>query len=110
MTGKDLSIIISHVRQYEQSDATTYELQSMKDHTLGVANLAKRFAQKITAHTPLGEVGYLLGLLHDMGKYQEAFQRYIKYASGIAGDSPTASTPHSAVGAYVAYEKLANHW
>lgn len=110
MTDSDLSIIIAHVRQNEQGDDATHELQSMRDHTIGVANLAKQFARKITANTSLEEVGYLLGLLHDLGKYQDGFQKYIKYASGIESASPAGSTPHSAVGAYVAYEALENHW
>ena len=52
--------------------------QSLADHLMGVAVLAKGFAAKVG----LGQVGELLGLLHDLGKYSHAFQSYLKSATG----------------------------
>lgn len=54
------------------------ESQSLKDHLHGVGELASGFAQKIDFE----DIGRLLGLLHDFGKYSLAFQNYIASAVG----------------------------
>ncbi|MBN2319631.1 MAG: CRISPR-associated helicase Cas3' [Acidobacteria bacterium] len=50
--------------------------QELFEHLDGVADLAKKHAQKIG----MGIYGELLGLLHDFGKYSEEFQEYIENA------------------------------
>lgn len=52
--------------------------QSLPRHLSGTARWAKRFAEKLG----LGMLGELLGLLHDLGKYSQAFQIYLKSAVG----------------------------
>ena len=52
--------------------------QELKNHLQGVGAKAKIFATKIQ----LPEVGELIGLLHDFGKYSQKFQDYIKSAAG----------------------------
>lgn len=52
--------------------------QSLESHLLGVAALARGFASKLR----VGDVGELLGLLHDLGKYSQEFQAYLKSATG----------------------------
>lgn len=52
--------------------------QLLQDHLFSVANLAKRYAEKIG----LGSFGEVSGLLHDYGKYDLRFQRYLNSASG----------------------------
>ena len=47
--------------------------QELYEHLEGVARLAKIHAEKIC----MGNYGELLGLLHDVGKYSEEFQKYI---------------------------------
>jgi len=64
---------IAHVRK---SDGC---LQSLETHLMNVAQLCRDFTGKID-HSEIGE---LLGLLHDFGKYSEQFQFYIKSATGI---------------------------
>ena len=61
---------IAHVRK---SDGT---IQWLPDHLVGVSLLAKKFASKIG----LADHGELIGLLHDLGKYSEEFQNYLKSA------------------------------
>jgi len=63
------------VARYRQSDGTP---QSLTDHLEGVSFLASAFAGKIGLST----LGELMGLLHDLGKYSNAFQGYIKSAEG----------------------------
>lgn len=51
----------------------------MHDHLVGVAQLSRCFAKKIGAQ----DMGELLGLLHDFGKYSQRFQTYIQSATGL---------------------------
>ena len=67
------NIFIAHVRT---SDGAK---QALFDHLTGTAKIAKQLADKIGL--PL--CGELIGLVHDLGKYSEAFQTYIKSATGI---------------------------
>lgn len=48
--------------------------QSMKEHLEGTAKLAERFAEAFGK----GDWGYCCGLLHDIGKYSDAFQKKIR--------------------------------
>lgn len=63
---------IAHVR--ENGDC-----QLLANHLLGVAEKSSRYAEKIA----LAKQGELLGLLHDLGKYSDEFQNYIKSATGL---------------------------
>lgn len=67
---------IAHVRQ---ADGT---IQNLEDHLRESATLCKLFATAIGL--PLS--GHLLGLLHDIGKYSAAFQKYIRDVTGINGE------------------------
>ena len=92
---------IAHVRALEDG---SYEAQPLLDHLHGVAELAQSYAEHITDYPEFGEIGYLLGLLHDLGKYQEGFQRYIRQQSGLDPTLNGWRTPHSPAGARYAYE------
>ena len=92
---------IAHVRALEDG---SYETQPLLDHLHGVAELAQSYAERITDYPELGEIGYLLGLLHDLGKYQEGFQRYIRQQSGLDPTLNGWRTPHSPAGARYAYD------
>ncbi|MEW6488908.1 MAG: CRISPR-associated helicase Cas3' [Thermodesulfobacteriota bacterium] len=63
------------VARFRQSDGTA---QSLSDHLEGSARLASLFASKVG----LPKTGELMGLLHDLGKYSDAFQAYLKSAQG----------------------------
>ncbi|WP_418802415.1 CRISPR-associated helicase Cas3' [Porphyromonas sp.] len=92
---------IAHVRALADG---SYETQPLLDHLHGVAELAQSYAERITDYPELGEIGYLLGLLHDLGKYQEGFQRYIRQQSGLDPTLNGWRTPHSPAGARYAYD------
>ena len=98
---------IAHAHQDSSGNWYSHPLQ---DHLQKVAQLAKRFA---------GRYGALFaeyaGLLHDLGKFQEAFQKYIRNASGFEKENAhledVESTklrkiPHSTAGAKYAVERL----
>ena len=61
---------IAHVREADGS------IQWLPDHLIGVSLFARDFASKIG----LAEQGELIGLLHDLGKYSQEFQNYLKSA------------------------------
>ncbi len=65
------------------------EWQALESHLKNTAELAKQFAESFGA----GEWGYWAGLLHDVGKYQPEFQRYL-VEGGRRG-----SVPHAVWGA-----------
>lgn len=50
----------------------TKEVQTVQEHSINTAILCREFAV-----TPLKELAYAIGLLHDVGKYQKAFQERI---------------------------------
>jgi CRISPR-associated endonuclease/helicase Cas3 len=85
--------------------------QSLEEHLLGVAEIAKRLASKIGLE-PQGE---LIGLLHDLGKYSNEFQAYLKSAVGLINQDEDelidvrglkGKVDHSTAGAQLVWEKL----
>lgn len=64
---------IAHYRKNDQV------AQTVKMHLVEAAVLCRCFAEKIG----LPEAGELIGLLHDLGKYSELFQAYIRSATGL---------------------------
>lgn len=89
---------ISHIRKTD----TGWEIQSNDEHQNGVAELASRFASDFG----MGEWGRVLGLLHDKGKEQDRFQRYIKKESGYQPEIKAEKTPHAYVGAILAKQQF----
>jgi CRISPR-associated endonuclease/helicase Cas3 len=67
---------VQFVARYRQSNGSP---QSVMEHLVETSMLASGFAGKIG----LSMIGELTGLLHDFGKYSNAFQSYIKSAEGI---------------------------
>ncbi len=63
---------IAHQRKADQQEQTVIE------HLLSVAKTTKLFASSIS----LPFCGQLVGLLHDLGKYSDEFQQYIRSAIG----------------------------
>ena len=57
--------------------------QALSAHLQGVANIASEYAKKLN----LGNSGKLIGLLHDLGKYSQDFQEYIRDASIRGADN-----------------------
>lgn len=68
----------------------------LTEHTIAVANLAKTFAQSYGS-----ELAYWLGIYHDFGKANPAFQKYLK-----TGANKQDSVPHAIWGASLLYNQL----
>lgn len=98
-------VYIAHIREKDKKQ------QSLSEHLLGVAELSRKFASKIG----LGDLGEILGLLHDIGKYSKTFQDYIKSAEGLLNPDEDdyidakgmrGRIDHSTAGAQIVWEKL----
>ena len=79
---------IAHFK--ENSD----EEQLLKDHLLSVAKLCGNFGKNLGLYNCC----YLTGLLHDMGKYSDKFQRYIRLAKENSDKAVRGSVDHSTAG------------
>ncbi|MBW2655648.1 MAG: CRISPR-associated endonuclease Cas3'', partial [Deltaproteobacteria bacterium] len=64
---------IAHHRSFDQ------KIQSVSNHLDEVSAICGRLAGKIG----VAEAGSILGLLHDVGKYSQQFQAYIRSATGM---------------------------
>src|SRR5688500_11831008 len=69
-------------------------------HLLDVAETARGFADVFGE----GELAYLLGLWHDLGKFNPKFQDYLR---AMQQKKPHPKVPHAIWGAALAYELLA---
>ena len=88
---------IAHIR--EEGKGCLAE-QSIEEHCLNVARLARELIYEHEDSCGLKDLAYNAGLLHDLGKYRPDFQRYILSASGAnqSGKVPPKA-PHAIVGA-----------
>ena len=98
---------VAHIRKKDG------KVQSLLKHMTGVAERSERFASKIG----LGKHGRLIGLLHDLGKYSDIFQHYIKSAEGLLDPDEDdyldahgmkGKIDHSTAGAQFVYNKVIN--
>ena len=75
--------------------------QTLSEHITNTANLAKTFANVFGCES----TGYLAGLLHDLGKYTQAFQEYLKRS--LRGEDVTrGEVIHALQGAKFAAERI----
>lgn len=86
----------------------------LKEHLLATARGASQFAESFNASS----WAYIAGLWHDLGKYSDEFQQYIRLASGYSEDpseahienGKTGRVDHSTAGAQWAIEQLTRHF
>lgn len=86
---------IAHIRKKDE------EIQTVEEHLLEVKKIAEEIGDKIGVKHIAG----LAGMLHDMGKYSEAFLNYIKTAVYHPEKAPTRGTvDHSTAGGRLLHE------
>lgn len=94
---------LAHVRQLPDGRWLEHFLD---EHLQAVAELAARFATTFNGQ----DWARLSGLWHDIGKFREKFQKYIKSVSGYDAEAHIEGAPgrvdHSTAGAIHAIEKL----
>ncbi len=76
---------IAHVKRTAEG---CWEAHRLEDHLNGVANLAAELGLKFGAEL----WGHQAGLWHDLGKFNPAFQRYIREASGFEAEQAHIET------------------
>lgn len=96
------SLIISHIRESD------HQVQTNDDHQMGVSDKAGSFADEFG----MKDMGRVMGLLHDKGKEQAEWQKYIRSVTGFDKDCPPIrkGPSHAYVGACIAqklYPQLA---
>jgi CRISPR-associated endonuclease/helicase Cas3 len=81
--------------------------QLLKDHLMSVADLAKQLALSARPDDKgFAQLAYITGLLHDLGKYQRAFQVMLRE---VTQGKPKKQVLHSVYGAaFAKKEKLYN--
>lgn len=98
-------LYIAHQRKSDKKE------QSLETHLLEVSIIAK----SLTAKIGLQEQGELIGLLHDLGKYSDEFQIYLKSAVGLIDQdkddyvdakSKKGKVDHSTAGAQLVWQEL----
>src|SRR5437870_8433704 len=97
------------IAHYRERDNTS---QSLKAHLRGVSQLSREHAQKIGQE----HCGELLGILHDIGKYGDEFQNYLKSSVGLLNQDEDeefvdaagmkGKVDHSTAGAQLVWREL----
>lgn len=93
---------ISHIRK--KVDGKIEAIQSNDEHSLGVAKLARTFAEEFG----MGDFGYVMGILHDKGKEKFEFQNYIRFENGLTDTKSYTreGKAHAYVGGLIAKDIL----
>jgi CRISPR-associated endonuclease/helicase Cas3 len=108
--GKPENQPLAHVRQLPNG---LWQEHYLEEHLSGVAHLAAAFAAEIDSQ----DWARLAGLWHDLGKYSNEFQDYIKKVSGYekenahieVEDAALGRVDHSTAGAIHAVRKFDKH-
>ncbi|HNP52214.1 MAG TPA: CRISPR-associated helicase Cas3' [Nitrosomonas nitrosa] len=99
----ETKIALAHVQQSENGE---WKEHALSEHLYEVSRRAEANAQAFGN----GDWARLAGLWHDLGKYREKFQKYIKSVSGYDAEAHIENVPgrvdHSTAGAIHAIEKL----
>ena len=90
----------AHYRK--KSNGEEPEGQTVEEHLMDVAKHIKESASELG----VSNLGYLIGILHDMGKFTEEFSRYLEWSFHHPNDySKRGSVDHSTAGAKYIFEK-----
>lgn len=97
--------MISHqspIKFIAHIDKETDRQQSVRDHLFGVAVIVSALAER----RGLGNIGYLLGILHDSGKLTRAFLQYICLAVYEPEKVSRGKVNHSSAGGMYLYRSF----
>ncbi len=111
-TVRALALTVSVFSQFDTQRVPRFSLQTLRDHSLSVAMLARRIAESL--HLPKASVedAFLGGLLHELGKlvlacnypqqYEEVLQRVQQTGISVKqAELEVFGTTHAEVGAYL---------
>lgn len=87
---------IAHIRNKDRQQ------QLLKDHLLGCMQIAEKLGDKLRLQHLTG----LAALLHDLGKFDSKFQKYLRAAVENPGSVKRGSVDHSTAGGRLLYRNL----
>lgn len=93
-----MRIIENKPKEYYARFNSKRELQPLNEHLEGVGNLCRQQGEKVG----LGNLCYLAGILHDIGKYSDEFQERLSTAYFEIGEPKKVN--HSNAGAELIFE------
>ena len=105
MKGGDSVSYIARISQHknEQTEEVTYREQALKQHLQGAESLGKRYGQGVQLEKLTG----LTCLLHDLGKYSDAFQQYIRNnVYGTGEQLKRGSVTHAFAGGHFLFRNI----
>src|SRR5487761_1968550 len=103
MNDKPENKYLAHVRRDKNGK---WHEHLLDEHLQGVANLSGEFALQFDSE----DWAQLAGLWHDLGKYSDEFQHYIKFVSGYdAHIEAPGRVDHSTAGAIHATRQFNQH-
>ena len=100
---------IAHISE----DSDSKRIQTVLKHLLNTGDLARKNGAKIGAE----EITELIGFLHDLGKYSNAFQNYLQSATGVISEDDydyvdanklKGKIDHSSAGAQYVWQYITN--
>ena len=97
---------MNYIGHIKSVNTNQFELQDLYNHLEGTAEIASEFAAEFNN----SEWGKLLGLWHDLGKYSDEFQEYIKKNSGYEEGERLGKTDHTSAAAILAKETYPSLW
>jgi CRISPR-associated endonuclease/helicase Cas3 len=83
-----------------------FKTQTLLNHLTETSNKSAEFAGMFND----SEWGRLVGLWHDIGKYSDDFQKYLRVNSGYEEGDNLGKTDHTSAGAILAKELLPRMW
>ncbi|MEG2211972.1 MAG: CRISPR-associated helicase Cas3' [Raoultibacter sp.] len=89
------------VEYFAHIDCATERVQLLRDHLESVAEQSAKFAAEFDS----SEWGYIAGLFHDLGKYDQSWQDYLKYSVGYDMSKKGKKGQHSRPGAIALIKK-----
>lgn len=87
---------VAHIKSDEGNGQKVF-FHKLADHLKGTASLSAEFAESFGCRN----WGYAAGLIHDIGKFSDAFQEYIRAVALEKSDNPKyfrGSVDHTSAG------------
>lgn len=105
MRGGENMSYVARISQHknEETEEVTYREQALKQHLQGAEILGKRYGQGVQLEKLTG----LTCLLHDLGKYSDAFQQYIRNSVYGTGEQlKRGSVTHAFAGGHFLFRNI----
>lgn len=100
----NLNYYLAHIKQLSDGN---FDFHFLENHLIDTSDLAAKFASSFNN----GAWGQIIGLWHDLGKFSDEFQEYIRVNSGYEEDDQLRpKTDHTSAAAILAKEIYPGLW